>query len=407
MIRWIVEDTLGTAPFSDELKSIATIVDVRELADKAGNDPHAIRIKVEEGVAALQKGKRVVVTCDFGVSRSNAIAAGILAKWKNSSLDWALSETVQRTHEESIKLDVINAVRLALFDAPVASDPGCILITGATGFLGRNLLSRLSNDTEVFAPSRNEMDLLGAPSGLERVCRDRHVGQIIHLAHPRIYTTNEALGQSLTILKNLVDTCRVLGSRLILPSGGVVFSGYQSAGMSVGVDAAPRPKGIYGETKYLQEILIETAVRNGEIEATIVRVGPTYGPGGERPRLIRYFHQMLLEGRRIVTHVYRDRTPARLDLLYIDDTVAGLEKVLHDRVTPLHHLSSGISYTPREIAERIASLLRRTPEFGEMLIDDDASNVYLDSSNSRQRLNWAPTVQIDEGLERTLASFAA
>ncbi len=405
MIRWIVEGTLGTAAYSDDLRAIATIVDVRELADRPGNDPHALRLKVEEGIAALNRGDRVIVACDFGVSRSNAIAAGILAKWQDQSLDWAIDETVARTQEPSIKLDVISAIRRAMFEGSASADPGCVLVTGATGFLGRNLLAGLSKNLELFAPGRSEMDLLGAATQLERFCRDRRVGQILHLAHPRFYTTNEALGQSLTMLKNLIDVCRVLEIRLIVPSGGEVFSGDRSGGRSVGPSAVSRPKGVYGETKYLQEVLVSTAVSNEEIDATIVRMAPTYGPGGERPRLIRHFYQLLIEGKPIVTHMYRASTPARLDLLYIDDAVSGLEKILHDRATLVHHLSPGIAYTPREIAERLAALIGKTPEFGEMQIDDYASNIFLDSSDSRKSLCWEPIVQIDEGLRRTVDEF--
>jgi nucleoside-diphosphate-sugar epimerase len=405
MIRWIIDGQLGTAPYADNLRAIATIIDVRELADRSGNDPQALRLKVEEGIAALHRGDRVVVACDFGISRSNAIAAGILAKWQKQSLDWAVEETVARTQEPSIKLDVIGALRRAMFEAPASTDPGCILVTGATGFLGENLLAGLSNKLEVFAPGRSDINLLGAATQLERFCRDRRIGQILHLAHPRFFTTNEAMGQSLTMLKNLIDVCRVLEIRLILPSSRAVFSGYRSSGELLGPDAVLHPKGVYGETKYLQEILVCTAVGNDEIEATIVRVAPTYGPGGERPRLIRRFYQLLIEGKPIVTHMYEASTPARLDLLYIDDTVSGLEKILYDRETRVHHLSPGLAYSPRDIAERLAVILGKTPEFGEMQIDDYASNIFLDSSESQKLLHWEPLVQIDEGLRRTLAAF--
>lgn len=405
MIRWVVDGALGTAPYSADLHAMATIVDVRDLADKNGNDPKALRTKIEEGVAALNNGYSVIVACDFGVSRSNAIAAGILAKWRSQSFDSALDQVVERTQEPSIKLDVINAIRSAMFNALPVADPGSIAVTGGTGFLGRNLLAELAKQVEVFAPDRSEVDLLRSATQFEKFCRDRRIGQIVHLAHPRVYTTNKALGQSLTILKNVVDVCRVLGIRLILPSSSSVYSGYQSGDGSLRPETVPRPKGMYGEIKYLQEVLVETASNNEEIEVTVVRLAPTYGPGAERPRIIRHFYQLLIEGRTIVTHLYKLSTPARLDLLYIDDVVSGLEKVLHDRATPIHHLSPGISYSPREIAERLAMLLGKKPTFGEMMIDDYAPNMCLDSSITRKVLQWEPTVQIDEGLERTLAAF--
>lgn len=406
MTRWIVKGRLGTAPYSEDLRGEATVIDVRELVDRAGNDPHAIRRKVDEGVVALNGGATVIVACDMGISRSNAIAAGILAKWRRVPYDAALDEVVSSTRESSIKLDVISAVRRALFDDAPTADAGRVMVTGATGFLGCNVLAREHDRIELFAPRRDELDLLGAASQLERYCRERGIGQILHLAHPRVFTTNESLGQSLTILKNLIDVCRVVGIRLILPSGAVVFSGYQSSGRSVFADTEPWPKGIYGETKFLQEGLVRTAVRNGDIEATIVRIAPTYGPGGDRPRLIRFFYRSLLEKRPIVTHLYRDATPARLDLLYIDDAVSGLERVLGDRALSIYHLAPAASYTPREVAGRMAVLLGVAPEFNEMPIDEYASNIFLESTESRRELGWESLVHIDEGLTRTMEAFS-
>lgn len=407
MIRWIVEGTLGTAPYSDGLHAVARVIDVRELADKSGNDFHALRDKVEEGVTALTDGACVVVACDFGVSRSNAIAAAILAKWKNESLDWAVDQTVSRTNEPSIKLDVIDAIRRAMFSQGRVAEPDRVLVTGGTGFLGRGLIRQLAGRVQLFSPGRHDLDLRGAATEIERICREHGIGQILHLAHPRIYTTNEALGESLTILKNLIDVCRVLKARLILPSGGVVFSGLRGKHDSVDQTVAPHPKGIYGETKYLQEVLVQTALGNGEIEATVVRISPTYGPGGERPRLIRYFYQQLLAKKKIVTHVYKDAVRPRLDLLYIDDAVAGLEKVINDRGAQLHHLGAGISYAPRDIAEEIAALLGKKGDYEEMQIDDYMTNVLLDSLSTRESLKWQPTVGLTEGLSRTIASFSA
>jgi nucleoside-diphosphate-sugar epimerase len=405
MIRWIVEGTLGTAPYTEELHSAGKVIDVRDLADKPGNDPSALSRKIEAGIEALNEGSTVVVACDFGISRSNAIAAGILAKWRNESLDWAIEETVARTGEPSIKLDVVDAIRRAMFSVSDDSTALGILVTGATGFLGQNVVRQLSNQMPLITPTREKLNLLGAATQIERFCREQGIGQILHLAHPRIYTNNDALGESLVVLKNLIDVCRVLRIRLILPSGGVVFSGLRGENRSVHPDTEPHPKGIYGETKYLQEILVRTAVSNDEIDATVVRISPVYGPGGERPRLIRYFYQCLMEGKRIVTHVYRDETPARLDLLYIDDAVSGIGGVLKLRTNGTHHLASGKAVTPKEIAEQIAILLKRVPAFDEMPIDDFASNVLLDSTASRAALAWSPNVGLEEGLSKTVSSF--
>src|SRR3972149_1542382 len=85
-IRWITP-LLGTAPallFHQEADM--NIIDVRDLVDKAGNRADAVRQKITEGCESLREGKKTVVCCDYGISRSNAIAVGILALSESISL---------------------------------------------------------------------------------------------------------------------------------------------------------------------------------------------------------------------------------------------------------------------------------------------------------------------------------
>src|SRR4051812_29136976 len=113
-IRWITP-SLGTAPALDvQLDDGMALVDVRDLVDKGGNQIDAVRQKIAAGVAALQSGKRTVVACDYGISRSNAVAMGILAKSESLPFSVAARRVVQATGEREIKLGPLEVVRRAL-----------------------------------------------------------------------------------------------------------------------------------------------------------------------------------------------------------------------------------------------------------------------------------------------------
>src|SRR5579864_4271644 len=71
-----------------------------------------------------------------------------------------------------------------------------LLVTGSTGFIGRNLIEYLSPDYEVFAPSSSELNLLDASAVREYLCAN-HFDAVVHAATTR---SNRRLGASADML---------------------------------------------------------------------------------------------------------------------------------------------------------------------------------------------------------------
>ena len=93
-IRWITSH-LGTGPaLLVRQEADMNIIDVRDLVDKAGNRSEAVRQKITEGCDSLRTGKKTVVCCDYGISRSNAVAVGILAMHEAISFEAAVRRGV-------------------------------------------------------------------------------------------------------------------------------------------------------------------------------------------------------------------------------------------------------------------------------------------------------------------------
>jgi len=95
MIRWIIPEKLGTAAHISDIGDVANILDVRDLVDRSGNSAEIIKSKIDKALAFLEAGKKVIVCCDYGISRSNAIAAGILSKFSKVPLATALKEVTK------------------------------------------------------------------------------------------------------------------------------------------------------------------------------------------------------------------------------------------------------------------------------------------------------------------------
>lgn len=111
-VRWIRNDlgTMNELGYSDPG---VVIIDVRDLEDGL-NDPAAVWRKIEAALCALSLGNRVAVRCHAGVSRSNAIAAGVLAIRENRSYNQALEITRERIPSAQPNEGIVESVQTAL-----------------------------------------------------------------------------------------------------------------------------------------------------------------------------------------------------------------------------------------------------------------------------------------------------
>ena len=189
MIRWINEK-LGTAPASDQsITTEVVVLDVRDLVDKFGNSPAATKEKIEQGLTLLRQGDKVVVCCDYGISRSNAIAAGILSRYSGISLNQAIKQVIHATGEQEIKLEPLRSVRAALQDgdAGIVDDAPRILLTGGSGFIGQGLLRELAKRHHVIAPSRCDVELTAGALELDLLVKEHRINCVVTGQSARIY----------------------------------------------------------------------------------------------------------------------------------------------------------------------------------------------------------------------------
>ena len=385
MTRWIT-DRLGTAPYLQGIaEAEVVIVDVRDLLDGAGNAPADVRDKIEEGVKYLRDGYRVVVCCEHGVSRSNAVAAGILAEWEGLSLDRALDAVLARIGEDSMRLGVLATVREALGEHPEPTNQSLVLVTGGTGFIGSRLTQLLDGG---LAPAREEIDLLHDSSVLDRLVRRDGVGTVVHLAQPKILT-NRTMGESLTMLKNVVDVCAQNALHLIYVSGWEVYGGYREGPLIADETLPRRPAGINGYTWALAEDLIEQVSSRAGIDYTLIRSGVGYREGVMRPRFLKPLLERALKNEPVVTHRYRNGfphldlpPPRRLDFCCRRRSGTKGYRDLS------HRLRESVSTTI--LAEKIIAAANSASPIVHHDIDEECPNIVMSTSEACSRLGWLP-----------------
>lgn len=406
IIRWITP-RLGTAPASAvQGTSDIALVDVRDLVDKAGNQSAAMKAKIDLGLELLEQGKRTVVCCDYGISRSNAVAAGILARVEHIPLETAVRKVLAALGEAEIKIEVLAVVRAALGEQTAASrraDSRSIVVTGASGFLGASTVRALGSEFHVVAPTRSEIDLEKGSLALDLLAQETCISRIIHLANPRVYSSNLAMGQTLTMLRNVIDVCVTRNIPLLYLSGWEIYSGYRGH-IRADESLAALPRGPYGETKHLCELLIEHARSNRGLRCGLLRSGPVYGVGGDRPKFILNFIHKARRSDPIVTHRYMNGEPC-LDLLYADDVVSALSKAVTTGCAETLNLGTGKLTSTRTIAEMLVRMTGSSSLIEQTLINAEVASVAMDATRAEAMLGWRPTIPLEQGLARIMASL--
>jgi nucleoside-diphosphate-sugar epimerase len=407
MIHWITE-RLGTAPYADvSADARYAIVDVRDLVDRQGNTPLDARAKIDEAIHYLRDGKTVLICCDYGLSRSNAIAAGVLAEFGDLTFEDAVQAVVAQVGSRGLSLDVLSAARGAIegrdrLKARSKTSVGSILITGSSGLIGLNLMPRLASEHTVISPSRHDVDLMHGSLDLDFLVREHNVKVIIHLANPRIYTTNSAVGETLVMLKNVLEVWRTNDLRLLYPSSWEIYSGYCEP-LLAAENLPPLPKSSYGQTKYLSEMLIEQYVRLYNLDRAVLRMSPIYGINSDKPKFITAFLEKALRNEDIVTHRYTNGFPL-LDLLAVEDAVSAIELCLKGGFSGYLNIGTGVRTSTAKVAEMVRRTVGSHSRIVHRAIADDAPNIAMNTRQAQEVLGWRAEVGLQEGLRRLILS---
>jgi nucleoside-diphosphate-sugar epimerase len=402
VINWLT-DWLGTASFYEVQKPPAStdmvLLDVRELTDREGNTTSALRRHIQAGLDSRRAGKRIVVCCDRGVSRSNAIAFGILLA-SGVSDNNATALLREKFGVIEINLGLLRDVRsLFLISRAESSSRKRILVTGASGFVGRALAEALEPAHELVCLSRAAVDLAGDLHSLDAFVAQHEIGFILHLAHPRMRSNPSALPEALAMMRNLLEVCRLNKVGILYLSGLTVFSGHISAqALTADSSLAPRHRGLYGETKFLCEQLIQSFREIYALDAIVLRPAALYGPGMDQAAFISKYFSAAARSDVIRTHLYRNGPPL-FDFLHLDDLIAAIGRALDVKPSAPLNLGTGVGTTTFDLARLITRITSSPSKVETIEIDDETSKVIVSPAEAEASIGWRATTSLENGLK--------
>jgi dTDP-glucose 4,6-dehydratase len=167
------------------------------------------------------------------------------------------------------------------------------------------------------------------------------------------------------------------------------------------------PRGVYDEAKRYAEALTMAYHRQQGVDTSIVRIFNTYG-ARMRPhdgRAIPTFLRQALQDRPIT--VFGDGSQTR-SFCYVDDLIRGIIALAESGYHNPVNVGNPDEFTLLELAKTVIEVTESRSEIVfEALPTDDPQVRQPDISLAREVLGWQPTINLRDGLRKTIAQSGA
>ena len=296
-----------------------------------------------------------------------------------------------------------------------------LLVTGAAGFIGSSLSTRLlSNDHNVLT-----IDNLSTgyeeniPLGVEFIrgdCQDPTV--IAQLSDKKFDAIIHIAGQSSGEISfddptydlqtntqstlMLLDYAKKTGCRNFIYASTMSVYG-NSENQPVHENMSLHPTSFYAVGKLASEHYLRLYSNFG-INTTALRLFNVYGPGQNlrnlRQGMVSIYLAQAMKNQKVLVKGSGDRFR---DLVYIDDVVDAFYKTLSIQKIGYncYNIGSGEKYSVNNIIHKINNLFNDSLEIEYVeSTPGDMFGIYSDSTLAEKELSWKANVRFDEGIKR-------
>ncbi len=301
-----------------------------------------------------------------------------------------------------------------------------ILITGGAGFIGSNLCKRLLDEGEdvicldnFFTGSKDNIRKFIGNNRFELVRHDitkeyfAEVDQIYNLACPASpphyqYDAIKTIKTSVLGIINMLELAKECKATILQASTSEVYGDPKVHPQTEDYWGNVNPIGIrscYDEGKRCAETLMMDYHRQTNVDTKIVRIFNTYGPNMAQNdgRVVSNFIVQALKNEDIT--IYGDGTQTR-SFCYVDDLIEGLIKMMNSSLCGPINLGNPSERTILDFAKLIIELTKSESKIVfKPLPSDDPVQRQPDISLAQKELNWTPTIDIIDGLMKTINYF--
>jgi len=303
-----------------------------------------------------------------------------------------------------------------------------VLVTGGAGFLGSHLCEKLLDlghdvvcvDNFFTGSKSNIIHLIDNPY-FEILRHDItfplyvEVDEIYNLACPAspihyqfdpVQTTKTSVVGAI----NMLGLAKRVKARILQASTSEIYGdpevhpqpeSYKGAVNTIG------PRACYDEGKRCAETLFFDYKRQHDVDIKVVRIFNTYGPNmhPNDGRVVSNFIVQALKSEDIT--IYGDGQQTR-SFCYVDDLIEGMIKMMNssDEFSGPVNLGNPHEFTMLELAQKVIELTNSKSKIVyNDLPQDDPMQRQPDISLAYKELAWKPSIQLEDGLKKTIEYF--
>jgi UDP-glucuronate decarboxylase len=302
-----------------------------------------------------------------------------------------------------------------------------VLVTGGAGFIGSYICETLLQEKHevicldnYFTGSKRNIYHLLDFRNFEVVRHDIinpidiEADQIYNLACPAspvFYQFNPVRTIQANVLgvTNVLELAKRTKARILQASTSEVYGDPQVHPQREDYWGNVNPIGVrscYDEGKRVAETLMMDYFRQHQVDIRIVRIFNTYGPrmAVSDGRVVSNFIVQALKGEDITVYGSGEQTRS---FCYISDLVRGIIAMMNQTgfAGPVN-LGNPAEFTILNLASKVVELTKSSSRIiFKPLPEDDPTQRKPDISLAKAKLGWTPTIELEEGLTRTILYF--
>lgn len=289
-----------------------------------------------------------------------------------------------------------------------------ILVTGASGFIGSNLIKKLVDDGhKLFCISHSAISTNDRLKNYIGNFQDKEILNeilpkielVIHLACSSV-PENSILFPDQDIQNNVLGSLELLTQMknhnvkkiIYVSSGGVVYGNAEV--IPTPESEKLKPISSYGITKMLVERNIVLLAENLNIDYCVLRISNAYGSGQHQRKnqgIINIWMNNIKND--LPIKLIEDGQQVR-DYIHIGDIINAFSSVIENQITGVYNISTGIGTSLNQLKEKIETIVGKKAKIES--ISNRGFDVNLNClSNEKfsEISNWSAQITLDNGLK--------